>query len=76
MSRRVHQPTVRTIEPHEAHPLYLLAERWKGIGMQLAAALALSGRQDAGRAVMAAADSAAGALRDLPHLPEGCGRHG
>lgn len=60
------QPLARTLEPEDAHPLHLLAIRWVTLGMQLAGALARSGRREMAQAVEAHVDAGRELVRDLP----------
>ena len=64
-------PEARTMEPEEAHPLYLRWLAWRGSGMQLAAALARAGHRDAALAIRDGVDTAIrGAHEKIPRTRE------
>ncbi len=65
MARRIQAPVVRTMENHEANPLYLRLCGLRTSGLHLAADLARSGLQDAANELKAAIDRIP---RDLPGL--------
>lgn len=64
--RRCRQPTVQTLEPQDAHPLYLEWVGWKTRGLALAAKMAREGYREGARLIRGAIDGAARAGDQLP----------
>lgn len=64
-------PFVRTLDPADAHPLYLRCLAWRLEGLRIAAALSKMGKQSRAKALTAAVDAAALAVGDaIPRLRE------
>lgn len=66
-----HDPEVHTLDPADAHPLYLRWMNWLNDGLRIAVALARSGEIERARRLEAAVDAAIVAVGDsIPRTRE------